>query len=330
MNILFYCPFNFSVNSKNINELGGIETLNIDLSKRLSNLRHKIYLASYCKRKTKSKNLINLPINDLLIKKYNFDVIISSNDATIFNNFEKSKKILWLHNTLAIEKAIRKRFLFSILFNKINAIFVSSYLNKITSRLYLFNKRQILPNFLPSFFEKNKRNFKRDKIFVWSVQRDKGLQETLDIWSEKIYTKKKNVKLYIFGIKKSLFKNRINYYQKKNIFFFGRVSKLKLKSIYNKSLAMICLGYDETFCLNALEANSCGLPIITFGNTALKDFTLNNKNGFLVNNFDEMVKKILDLSISKTDKSIINYCYNNSKKYYLDKSISKWHNLIKS
>ena len=93
---------------------------------------------------------------------------------------------------------------------------------------------------------------------------------------------------------------------------------------------MICLGYDETFCLNALEANSCGLPIITFGNTALKDFTLNNKNGFLVNNFDEMVKKILDLSISKTDKSIINYCYNNSKKYYLDKSISKWHNLIKS
>ena len=48
---------------------------------------------------------------------------------------------------------------------------------------------------------------------------------------------------------------------------------------------MICLGYDETFCLNAIEANACGLPVITFGETVLKDIIKNNYNGFIVKDY---------------------------------------------
>ena len=114
-----------------------------------------------------------------------------------------------------------------------------------------------------------------------------------------------------------------------SIFFFDKVSKYELKKIYNKSLAMICLGYDETFCLNALEANACGLPIITFGKTALKNFTTNNKNGFLVKNYQDLENKILDLSMSKINKNIINYCYSNSKNFHLSKIISRWLKIIK-
>ena len=36
MKILFYCPFNFNLKSKFLNELGGIETLNLDLTKKLT------------------------------------------------------------------------------------------------------------------------------------------------------------------------------------------------------------------------------------------------------------------------------------------------------
>ena len=42
---------------------------------------------------------------------------------------------------------------------------------------------------------------------------------------------------------------------------------------------MICLGYDETFCLNAIESFACGLPIITFGHTAVAEIS-NKKNSF--------------------------------------------------
>ena len=54
---------------------------------------------------------------------------------------EDSKKILWMHNTLAIEKALRKKKLLSILKNKITAVFVSKYLERKTSNLYFFNKK---------------------------------------------------------------------------------------------------------------------------------------------------------------------------------------------
>ena len=197
MNILFYCPFNFDLKSKNIDQLGGIETLNLELSKMLSNYNHKIYLATYCNKVTRIKNLINIPIQRLSNKNYEFDFIISSNDSKIFNRLNITRKLLWLHNTLAIEKALRKGVFFSIFFNKVN----------------------VIPNFLPKIFEKTKKNFDRKKIFVWSVQRDKGLQETLNLWSEKIFMKRKDVKLYIFGIKKKSFKNKLSYYTKRNVFF---------------------------------------------------------------------------------------------------------------
>ena len=329
MKILFYCPFNFNLKSKFLNQLGGIETLNVDLAKKLTNFNHDIYLATYCHKIIKKNKIINIPIKKLFDKNYNFDIIISSNNPKIFNYFNKQKKFLWLHNTLAIEKALRKGFLLPILLNKINAIFVSSYLKKITSQLFLFNKREIVLNFLPEIFEKSKRNYNRKKIFVWSVQRTKGLHETLNLWSENIFANRNDVKLYIFGVKKELFKSKIKFYQKRNIYFFNRVPKQKLKNIYNKSLAMICLGYDETFCLNALEANSCGLPILTFGKTSLKDIVINNKNGFFVESFDDLSNKILELSSSKINKNIINYCYNYSKNFYLDKIISKWLQVIK-
>ena len=33
----------------------------------------------------------------------------------------------------------------------------------------------------------------------------------------------------------------------------------------------------------ALEANACGLPVITFGKTALNEMITDKKNGFIIN-----------------------------------------------
>ena len=62
-----------------------------------------------------------------------------------------------MHNTLNLEKAFRKKELFSMIKNKITAVFVSAYLNKRTSSLYSFKKRTIIPNFLSSSFISKKR-----------------------------------------------------------------------------------------------------------------------------------------------------------------------------
>ena len=333
MNILLSCPSKFSLVSKNLKKLGGIESLNLELAKTLSKENINVTLATDCKKTIIKNKITNIPIDKLKSnsKNFSFDSIVTSNDTSLYSYFKKSKKILWLHNKLQIEKAIRKNNFFPINYHRPHVVFVSNYLSNFTSSFLLFKKRFVISNFLSNFFIVKKMNFDRKKIFVWSVQRDRGLSELIEIWINKIYQRDKSVKLYIFGVNNKISKSKNTFLKSKNIFFFGRVSKSKLKSTYLNSLAMICLGYDETFCLNALEANSCGLPIITFGKTALKDYSISNYNSIIAKNFNDLENKIFYLSsLNKRKKdALIKNSFNHSKKFRLNIISKLWIKLFK-
>jgi len=334
MNILLYCPSKFSLESKNLKKLGGIESLNLELAKTLIKENINVTLGTDCKKTIIKHKIINIPIDKLKAnaKNFSFDSIVTSNDTSLYSYFKKSKKILWLHNKLQIEKAIRKKKIFSINYHRPHVVFVSNYLSNFTSRFLLFKKRFVISNFLSNFFIIKKMNYNRKKIFIWSVQRNRGLNELIEIWINKIYQKDKSVKLYIFGVNNKISKSKLTFLRSKNIFFYGRVSKSRLKSTYLNSLAMICLGYDETFCLNALEANSCGLPIITFGKTALKDYSISNYNSIIAKNFNDLENKIFYLlSLSKRKKdALIKNSFNHSKKFRLNIISKLWVKLFKA
>jgi len=285
MKILFYT--NLKLSSKS---LGGIETLNLSLARYLAKKNNNIYIAAVCSKLLFKNGVHFIPIDYLKknTNKYTFDIIIGSNDTTLYSFFKKTKKILWLHNKLQIEKSFRKKVFFPINFYRPNAVFVSDYLKNKTSKFFLFKRRIVIPNFLSRDFIIKKINFKRKNIFVWSVQRERGLNDLIEIWINKIFIKDKSAKLFIFGLNKKFSKSKFNFFKSKNVYFYGRVSKAKLKKVYQDSLAMICLGYDETFCLNALEANSCGLPIITFAKTALKDYSKHNHNSIIAKDFKDI------------------------------------------
>ena len=334
MNILLSCPSKFSLESKNLKKLGGVETLNLELAKTLSKVNINVTLATNCKKKIVKYKILNIPIDKLKskAKSFSFDLIISSNDTSLYSYFKKSQKILWLHNKLQIEKAIRKNKFFQINYHRPYVVFVSNYLSNLTSNFLLFKKRFVISNFLSNSFIVKKMNFNRKKIFIWSVQRDRGLSELIEIWIKKIYPRDKSVKLYIFGVNNKIQKSKLTFLRSKNIFFYGRVSKLKLKKTYLNSLAMICLGYDETFCLNALEANSCGLPIITFGKTALEDYSISNYNSIIAKNFNDLEDKIFYiLSLSKNKRNqLIKNSFSHSKKFRLNIISKLWIKLFKN
>lgn len=310
MKILLYV--NTSQNLDNSNYLGGIEILNYELYKYLKK-KHKIILSNILSKK---------------ILTVNWDIVISSNDSRIFNQVKTKRKILWLHNKLQLEKAFRKKQLFSLLFNNIEAIFVSKYLNENTSRFYNFSKRTVIPNFLPSIFEKNKfsKNKKKKKnLFVWSVQRKLGLDELINVWKKKIYSLNSNCELHIFGVN---YKN--NKLIKYNIFCHGKIPRQKLLNFYKKSIGMICLGYDETFCLNAIEAMKMGLPIVSLGKTALNEIIEDKKNGYLVDNINNIDKPIINLINLDTPRkdSLSKYCVKFASNYNSNIIFKDWEKLI--
>jgi glycosyltransferase involved in cell wall biosynthesis len=332
INILINCPSIHFINNKKKETLGGIESLVLALADELSKRKFNITLSSSCKKTFVKNDIIYVPIDKIKKnpKKYIFNSIISSNDATIFNSYKENKnKIFWLHNKLQIEKSIRKKQFYSIIKNNLKAVFVSNYLNKFTSNLYFFKKRLVINNFLLPTFKIKKIQNNRSRIFVWSVQREKGLNEVINMWINDIYKYSKHVKFYIFGIKKLTKNYNKKYLNSKNIFFKGRVEKKELKEIYSKSMGMICLGYDETFCLNALEANACGLPVITLGKTALNDYVINNHNGLVVSNISEISSKVKYLLKLKSRKKIIYNSIAYSKKFHLETVIYDWLKLLK-
>ena len=306
-----------NVNTKqnlNINNcLGGVEILNYDLFNYLNKKNHVILTNSL------NKN----------IKNKKWDIAISSNDSRIFSNISAKRKILWLHNKLQVEKAFRKKQIFSILSNKIEAVFVSKYLESKTSKLYNFKKRSVIPNFLPAIYNFKKKplnNKKKNKKIVWSVQRERGLSDLIKIWKLKINPIFPKAELHIFSINP---KNNIQH-KKNNIFFHGRVKREKLINFYRKSTGMVCLGYDETFCLNAIESMRTGLPVISLCETALKEIIKNNKNGYAVNsmrNIDKSIIKLFNLSdikLNRLRKSSIAF----AKQYSSQIIFKKWDKLI--
>ena len=161
---------------------------------------------------------------------------------------------------------------------------------------------------------------------MWAVQRDKGLDYVLDLWKNKINPYYPEAEFHIFSINE---KNK-KQFEKFKIFFHGRVKRSILLGFYKKTTGMICLGYDETFCLNAIESMSAGVPVITLGETALGELIKNNKNGFMVQSLSNLDKSIINLinldnkQRTKLTKSTIEF----SKKYHSTKIFQKWNNLI--
>ena len=82
MKILFYT--NSQLSSKS---LGGIETLNLNLARYLAKKNNNIYIAAVCSNISLKDRVHFIPI-DFLKKnsnKYKFDIIIGSNDTSLYS-----------------------------------------------------------------------------------------------------------------------------------------------------------------------------------------------------------------------------------------------------
>ena len=93
---------------------------------------------------------------------------------------------------------------------------------------------------------------------------------------------------------------------------------------------MIHPGYDETFCISALEGQASGLPVITFNRSALSERVLNNSNGYKVKSFEEMGKAIIKIANNNHDwKNLSDNAINLSKKYDWKNIALMWQDYLK-
>jgi len=97
---------------------------------------------------------------------------------------------------------------------------------------------------------------------------------------------------------------------------------------------VITSSFEETFCLVAAEAMSCGTPVISFDSGAIKELVLNNKSGFLANKGDlEKMTELIEKLYLLDKREYLKMCKfardHVVKNFTIDKMIANYENYYK-
>ena len=173
---------------------------------------------------------------------------------------------------------------------------------------------------------------KSDIVFVGRLIKEKNVDLIIKVLAEL----KNNFKLIIIGEgpeKEKLVNLSKELNLENNIKFIGFQQNIKNVYAYLKSSKILILPSErEGFGIIVLEANACGLPVITINHrdNAAKDLIKDNFNGFLVNlSVEDIYRKVKEILGDKNNlsqisinskKSVIKYDWNkiteNIEKYY--------------
>lgn len=294
----------------------------------ISNLNSK-YNNYYCcphgeiENTLKEKNINYVPIDSLKIKnikkvlnEIHPDIIHAhDNKATVYASFfyKKCKIISHIHgnNKIMNSKSI-KTILFHMISKRVSHfIWVSdSSLNDYYFNENIRNKSVVLYNVIDeNVIKKKMKEYQVDKeydlIFLGRLGYPKNPTRLLDI-IKGVKKFKNDISLAIVGDgeERNLMEEKtIEYGLSENISFFGY--KNNPFPILSKSKILIMTSIYEGTPMCALEAQALGKPIIATPVDGLKKIVINGSTGFLVDNNEDFINKILLLLKSDYSSNII-------------------------
>lgn len=241
-----------------------------------------------------------------LIRDYNPDIIHAhdSKSAVISALFYKKARIIaHIHgNHENMRRLTVKSFLFNLFSKRFtNIIWVSKssleeykFKDKVlTKSIVLYNTIDSKEIYLKAKDDEKKYNF--DLIFLGRMSYPKNPQRLIKIISE-VVKEKPQVKVALVGsgelddqVKELITLNKLE----KNIEFYGFLPN-PYKILISSKIMIMTSRYEGTpMC--ALEAISCGLPIISTKTDGLKEIVINNETGFLSDDDNEIVERIIYL-----------------------------------
>lgn len=131
-------------------------------------------------------------------------------------------------------------------------------------------------------------------LFFGRIHPDKGTYDAIQI------AKACNMQLIIAGIIQdaSYFNEKIKpLFDDEQITFVGHADAAKRKELLGNAKALLHpIYFNEPFGLSVAEAMFCGTPVIAYNRGSMPELIYNNVSGFLVNNINEAVEAVKNLS----------------------------------
>lgn len=279
------------------------------------------------------------------IKKYNPNIIHAHDiKASVIAAMFKSKKRIIISHVHVNDENMRKITIKSILFKLSSKmykkiIWVSkSALEDYKYKKSVSNKSTVLYNVVDSkkvldFVNKDKNTYSFDAIYLGRLEYAKNPLRLIEI-IKKVKKQKKDFKMAIVGtgtLKDAVIGKIKELGLENNITLFGYIDNPY--KILSCSKLMIMTSIFEGTPMVALEAMSLGKPTISTPTDGMIDIITNDVNGYLSDNDDELVKKIvyytsneeflneINENVKKANKEInnIDNYYEKVKIVYLEK-----------
>ena len=290
MNICFVdkTSFVYDANSLYSKELRGAESVIINLSNALANLGNQVTVINNCSN-SKSINGVNWVDIKSINQTYTYDLVVANGDCRLFKYAKSKKNILFSHSLQSIEKFLRKKQLFSYLKYKPKICFISNYHKKNRSKiLHMFGSINLEWAVDELFINSKISNQVNSNQAIFSSRPDRNLQLLLQLWSNSIIKKNKNLKLLVtennFKINdQSIITRKL-----------GNQREL-LEDLQKSKLCLLPGHKAELYCLAAEEAKEMCVPIVTFGIGSLSERVEHNVTGFIANNNKEFIEYTLEL-----------------------------------
>lgn len=168
----------------------------------------------------------------------------------------------------------------------------------------------------------SKYGFKKEKsdrfLFLSAMSPAKGADVTLSI------SKNMNLKIDFAGLGGSVSgiieqESKVN----SDICHLGEVTEEQKISLYQNAKALIFPtgvhgNWTEAFGLVAIEAMSCGTPVITWNNGAMPEVVVHNKTGFICNSIEDIKNAIINIDNIRPDE-----CRNHVEKNFTYQVMTK-------
>ena len=284
------------------------------------------------------KNLKKLSLNfrkvKNTIKTYNPDLILVASHIpmTYLLPFVKTKAKIAkeFHFSKHARIDTQKDKLFQIIENKYDFLIVLSEEEK---QFYNSDKAVVIPNPIEISTAITLQDIKNKERIAAAILRFapvKQLDKMVAAW-EIFHQNEKDWKLFIYGDTQEAYYKEIKQLveEKKlenTIIFKGKTNNV-YKALQEVSI-LLMTSANECFPMVILEANSCGVPVISFDSpTGPRNIIQNNVDGIIValNDINVFAKHLTALAANdkmRIEMSI--YAVENSKKYQLDKIMDLW------
>ena len=322
---------------------------NLAFSKKLRPYFEKIILKTFNIKGKASLNLFPSQIYKF-INKNNYDIVNLhwiNNEMMSINDIDAIRsKIYWtVHDFWPLSniyhypfnkkknffernlsKSLTKFKLNKIKKKKINFIFPSKWIyNQLNQSFDLSReKTEIIRNPIDTNFWKPSKKQNNQNIILFGavdIHKDnrKGFKKFVNSIN-KIYKDLIEYKIYFFGSNENF--NTILNIPSKN---FGYLQNLQLRNLYRKSSCYVVYSEKDNLPNTAIEALSCGVPVITVKNNGLKEIIKHKSNGYILKNFTsaELKRGLIWLSRNKKKKNFQQKIHNLIKKKFSYSVISK-------